>query len=114
MSTIAPFEDAPMPVGFLLLAGETPVESTAARDCVFMTLPVALTSPGAAYLAQRKHQEFSVAVAVGANEVRISCECRPGERLEIVIPSLGRGTWSVVGGPDSPLSGSCEWAKGKQ
>src|SRR5262245_15350795 len=111
MSTIALFEEAPVPVGFLLLAGSGPIESIAARDCLFMTLPIASASSGAAFLAERKHEEFSVALSVNGDRTDISGECRPGERLKIAIPDSGRGTWSISLTSGQSLAGSCEWAR---
>lgn len=112
MSTIALFDESPVPVGFLLFAGDDPVKPTAARDCVFMVLPLSSASRSTVFLSERKHQEFSVVVSSSAAGLHIRGECRPGEVLQILIAEDGQGHWTVAAPPLPKMSGRCEWAKG--
>lgn len=110
MSTIAFFEELPVPVGLLLFSGSEPVEPTPARDCIFMVLPIASPSQSGAFFSERKHQEFSVAVTSVPNGLHISGECGPDEVLQIQIEKVGQGRWAIVTPSLAELSGRCAWA----
>jgi hypothetical protein len=111
MRPVVLFDDSPLPAGFLLLAGEEPVKSTA--DCIFMVFPRESSSPTVEFLRERKHQEFSVSITIDSEVTRIEGRCRPEENLVIDLPSLGRGRWSIYGSGGVSLTGECEWASGK-
>jgi hypothetical protein len=112
MRPVALFDESPLPAGFLLLSNAEPVESTVAWDCILMVFPRGSTSPATEFLAERKHQEFSVSVTIDRDTTRIEGRCRPEETLVIDLPSHGRGRWSITGPGGVSLAGECEWASG--
>jgi len=110
MSTVVLLDDSRLPIGFLLLAKGGPVESAVASDCIFMVLPTGSPSLASQFLSERKHQEFSVAVAAALGVTRIEGQCRHNETLLIELPQQGLGRWSIATADGISLAGQCEWA----
>jgi len=96
-------------LGFLMLAGSAPRETSGARKCILTGFPMSTSlwdEPLARFILERKHVEFLATVTGQDSALGISVDCGEGDGLRIELAG-DAGTWCAVANGVGLGEGAC-------
>ena len=92
-------------VGFMLVAGDDPIETgSPQRDVVLMKLPLPSQSPLAIFIGDHRHTEFKAEITKTSAGTSFSIAVTPSSTIRGTLETSGEGSWSA----GSIGSGSCK------